>query len=373
MKKYIPFVFLILLTAALAGTASAVFVSNSLERYAASLLNDRRFAALAPVQHGSSPATLEEALGAVQEASLNSMVFFVDEQMVTTTPRAPLAGGDFIQGEGVVVSADGWMLTTQSQLSRYADGGGVYSGFSVLHGYDTFVVEQVIEDTQTDAVAIRVQGAQGWTPLELAKSDEVISGETVFGIGMLGEVYTSSVVRRALPEGEVIVPIEEPRAVWQLAQSLSAGTPLLTSQAKLFGFMNEDGYGVPAQALRPFLKQVLRGSSVVHAGLGVFVSDLSQVSSHTQEWAQKYHEGVRVSLPLGARTATVKGGPADNSGLTVGDILLAIDDVAITKTTTPADILATYAPGQQITVRVARDGEVKDMPITLGAWEELVY
>lgn len=88
---------------------------------------------------------------------------------------------------------------------------------------------------------------------------------------------------------------------------------------------------------------------------------------------QGYSEGALVVTPAGERSATVQKGPADIAGLTDGDIILAIDDVRITAVTTCADILAMYAPGQQVTLRVARNGEVKDMQVTLGAWEELVY
>lgn len=373
MQKSLTFIVFTLVAAALAGTASAVLVSNSLERYAASLLDDRRFAALAPLQRTLTPTTLEESLVAVQETMLNSVVFIIDEdaQRSIRSPFTPEK--KFVHGEAVIVSADGWIVTTQTQLARYADGGGAYSGFSVMRNGEVFAVEKIVEDTQTDAVAIRVVGAQGWTPVELAESDEVLPGGSIFGIGSFGEVYVASLISRDMQDEDTIVPAEEPLAVWSFSEDIATGTPLLTAQARLFGFVNKDGYAVPAQALRPFIKQALRGSPITHAALGASLTDLSLLSSLTPEITQGYIEGALVIAPIGSRTATVQNGPADAAGLTEGDIILALDDVRITRVVTCADILATYAPGQEVTLRVVRNGEVRDMRVTLGTWEELVY
>jgi S1-C subfamily serine protease len=373
MQKHISFIFLTLIIAALAGTASAVLVSNSLERYAASLLDDRRFAALAPLQHTLSPTTLEESLVAIQETMLNSVVVIIDEDGGRATKSSFSSEEKLVHGEGIIVSADGWIVTTHAQLARYVNGKGEYAGFSIVRGGEIFVVEKIVKDTQTDAVAIRVKGAQGWTPVELAESDEVFPGGTIFGIGSLGEVRVTSLVVRGIQDEDSIVPAEEPSAVWSISESLPAGTPLLTGQTRLFGFVDDEGYAVPAQAIRSFIKQALRGSVIAHAALGVSIAELSHLSSLSNVVTQGYSEGALVIAPAGERTATVQNGPADSAGLTDGDIILALDDIRITKKTTCADILATYAPGQQVALRVARNGEVRDVQVTLGVWEELIY
>lgn len=373
MQKPLSFLFFMLLAAALAGSTAAVVVSNSLERYAATLLDDRRFAAFAPSKSTQIPTTLDESLIEVQETVLNSLVLFVDEdaQMSTTSPV--LTDADFVYGEGVVVSADGWIMTTREQLARYQNAREGYTGFVVIRGGETFTVERIVEDTQTNAVAVLVQNATGWTPVEFTESDEVLPGATVFGVGRLGEVFTASATRRGVFEAESIVPAEEPHALWIISETFDAGTPVLTAQNRLFGLATSNGYVLPAQALRPFIRQALRGSSITHAALGTYILDLAYPSSLSDELRQGYTSGALVIAKTGERTAIVKNSPADKAGLTDGDIILAIDDVRITSTVTCADILATYAPGQAVTLRVVRSGEVRDMELTLGTWEELLY
>lgn len=373
MQKSLSFLTLTLVAAAFAGTAAAVMVSNSLERYAATLLDDRRFAAFAPSKNTQAPTSLEESLLEVQETMSNAMVYFIDENAQTSVASPVRTDADFVHGSGLVVSADGWIVTTREQLERYQDAREGYAGFEVMRGGEVFTVERVVEDTQTNAVAILVQQASGWTPVEFAESDEVLPGGNVFGVGALGEVFTASATRRGIFEVESVVPAEEPHALWVISEMLEPGTPVLSAQSRLFGLVTSEGYVLPAQALRPFIRQALRGSAITHAGLGAYIIDLAQPSSLSPELTQGYASGALLLAKTGERTAVVKNGPADKAGLTDGDIILAIDDVRLTNSVTCADILATYAPGQTVTVQVVRSGEVRDMEITLGTWEELLY
>lgn len=368
MQKHLTLLVLTLIAAALAGTAAAVLVSNSLERYAETLLNDRRFAALTPITHSAAPSTLEEALLGVREVQLNATAFFVDAE------NSASVGANVVQGQGIVIGADGWIVTDAAQLARYATRTGTYEGFAAVQSGKTYAIDRVVKDTQTSAVAIRVQNAQGWTPVELAESDEVLPGGTIFGLGESGEVMTAFTVLRASVTSVPQVPADEPDAQWRIAGSFAEGVPVLTTQSRLFGFTTGEGTVMPAQALRPFIRQALRGATTItHAGLGMRIVDLSLPSTLAPEVTQNYNEGALIMAAAGERTGIIKGSPADSAGLTDGDIILAIDDVRITSTITCADILATYAPGQEVALRVARSGEVQEMQVTLGTWEELIY
>lgn len=373
MQKNLSFLVFALLAAACAGAAAAVLVSQSLERYAQTLLDDRRFAAFVQNKNTQIPTTLEESLISIQEAVVNSVVLFVDEDLQTQGVNPVQSGNEVVRGEGMIVSADGWILTTREQLAAYQRTKEGYAGFAVLRAGELFQVERVIEDTQTTAIAVQVQGASGWTPIEFAQSDEVLPGATVFGIGTLGEVVSTSGTYRGTQAGEGSVPAEEPRALWTLSHVLSPGTPVLSAQKKFFGWVTEAGDVLPAQSLRPFVRQALRGAEIVHAGFGAYVFDLAQPSSLSPEDTQGYTAGALILAKAGERTAIIKSGPADSAGLTDGDIILAINDIPITGMVTCADILATYAPEQTLTLRVARGGEVKDLELTLGTWEELIY
>ena len=58
--------------------------------------------------------------------------------------------------------------------------------------------------------------------------------------------------------------------------------------------------------------------------------------------------------------------PADRAGITIGDILLALDDAPIADTDDVQAILAGREVGAVVKARVLRGGEVREVEITLG-------
>jgi serine protease Do len=60
------------------------------------------------------------------------------------------------------------------------------------------------------------------------------------------------------------------------------------------------------------------------------------------------------------------GGPADQGGLLLGDVLLEIDGAALSD---PGDLLAHLGPdriGQSVATRVIRGGQAKTISVTVG-------
>jgi len=62
----------------------------------------------------------------------------------------------------------------------------------------------------------------------------------------------------------------------------------------------------------------------------------------------------------------VSGSPADDAGLQAGDIITAIDGLAVDRDN-PLDLqVLRFAPGDAITLDVLRDGESLQLEATLG-------
>jgi len=60
------------------------------------------------------------------------------------------------------------------------------------------------------------------------------------------------------------------------------------------------------------------------------------------------------------------GSPADEAGLRAGDVITAVDDETIDSAQTLVDLIATYAPGDEITVTAEFRGRSTDYAVTLG-------
>jgi hypothetical protein len=70
-------------------------------------------------------------------------------------------------------------------------------------------------------------------------------------------------------------------------------------------------------------------------------------------------------------TTILPGGAASRAGLTEGDVIRQLDDIPINNFTELVGNLLKYEPDTQALLKVERDGQVYDVPITLGGWEDL--
>jgi len=60
------------------------------------------------------------------------------------------------------------------------------------------------------------------------------------------------------------------------------------------------------------------------------------------------------------------GGPAERAGLRAGDVITRVGAQETPDTTALSQALAAASPGDKVTVTVTRDGEQRDVQITLG-------
>lgn len=359
MQKSFLFTTFLVCASLCAGAVSALATTSVLERYAESLNDRERFRALlADFPRASSTSSVDTLRTLKERVGQSTVSLVVDGEE---------------QGIGVVVSADGWVMTTRDALLRIGNEDAVLANGRLHVRGESFAIDEVVFDTQTDLVAVRAVGAQGWLPIELADTSELpLPGSMVYAASHAFDIAPVGLRGRLFAYEDEPSPAEA-HAEAVLAESVGVGSLLFTSDAKLFGFALDEHEAVAVPAMRPFLKSMLRSTSVAHAGLGAWTIDLSQSPTLLKEVTHGRTAGALVRAPLGERTGILPNGPADHAGIADGDILLAIDDVQITDTVSCADLLVLYAPGQEVRVRIDRSGEVRDMRVTLGTWEELVY
>ena len=347
MQKSFLFVLIILFTAACVGASSAILVTRSLEQYAQSLLSDQQFSAIASRISRSVSETQSDVRKEVQETAQHTLAYVVNDENV-------------LYATGVVLSADGWLLVPQEPFSSFLKKDATLGAFTVWYNGASYRIETVQENALYPVLALRAAEAQGFTVTDAAFAGEVLLGESLYAMPRAQEMHTltfAGEVPLTLP-----TPLETARPVYVSGEALSVFAPLFSEDARWFGFITPGRDVLSAQEVWPFVKQVIRGEDVAHAALGAWGSE-----HFTGEG------GVRIVAPKGERTGIVKGGSADIFGLLDDDVIIALDDIYITPTMSFADILAQYAPGQEVTLRVKRGGEVREMPVVLGTREELVY
>ena len=89
------------------------------------------------------------------------------------------------------------------------------------------------------------------------------------------------------------------------------------------------------------------------------------------EWPHgRAHLGVYVrQLEEGAEVRqVVPGSPASEAGLREGDLILAVDDDAVTRETPLAGLIAAHEPGDVVVLTVERAGREREIEVELGEW-----
>jgi putative serine protease PepD len=133
---------------------------------------------------GSNSSDTTSAVGAVAKKALPSVV-----QVNETTSSVTGVGS------GMVVSADGLILTNNHVIADYVSEGGTltvttYDG----HTYNAKVIGYITAD---DIAVIQAEGVSGWTPVSFADSSQVQVGDSVVAIGSpddLQNTVTSGIV-----------------------------------------------------------------------------------------------------------------------------------------------------------------------------------
>ena len=300
----------------------------------------------------------------------------VQESVVTIETSAATAGGVFEgAGTGIVLSADGLVLTNAHVIS-----GSNEINVRLFDGA-THPAGLVGSQPDDDLAVIRVEDVADLVPAELGSSDVLQVGEPVIAIGNalnLGgqPTVTQGIVSakdRSIDDSGVA---GEPISLNDLIQTDAAinpgnsGGPLLDAAGQVVGIntaiiaeSQNIGFAIAIDPVKPLIEELRNGGGDITpdtAFLGVQTVDLSGVD-----------DAVRNQLGIvaeeGAFVAEVTPGTgADDAGIEDGDVIVAIDGEAIDTSTDVANAVRDHEPGDQVELRIERDGEEQTITATLG-------
>jgi len=275
-----------------------------------------------------------------------------------------------VQGSGFVYNFSGamWIVTNHHVVYGATN---VSVTFSSGNGYAATVNGT---DPYADLAVLRVNApATEFKPLEIASSSTLKVGEPVIAIGnpygLVGSLTTGvvSALGRTITEqqytgGYAIANIIQTSAPINPGNS---GGPLLNYNGTVVGITtaiveNSQGLGfaIPSNTiLREMHSLVTNGSYDGHSYLGVAGNDMDY------ETAQTYSTNVTYGWRIAQVTA---GGPADNAGVKVGDIIIGING-------TPArnmDEMSSYLeentlPTETVILNIARGNQTQDIQVVL--------
>ena len=270
-------------------------------------------------------------------------------------------------GSGVILTEDGYIATCAHVVN------GAKSIKVTLNDDTSYDAEIVGADTRNDIAIIKIE-ATGLVPASLGDSAMLTVGEDVIAIGNpLGELrgtatsgIISAVKRTVEVEGNTMELVQTDAAI----SPGNSGGGLFNSSGKLIGIVNAKvsdtsaeglGFAIPINNVLKEINDLLNYGYVTgRAYLGVYTQNVTLRS----DYGYFFSNGTNcVQI-----ADVVKDSAADRAGLKVGDLILAVDDTAITSNSDLTDMIARYNAGDTATFTIQRDGSRREVQVTFGEY-----
>jgi putative serine protease PepD len=313
-----------------------------------------------------STSTVSQSQAPAADGSVESVAQKVLPSVVKIDVTGPQGSGS---GSGIILTADGTILTNNHVVEVAAEGGSIEVSFDDGTSAEAEILGT---DPLTDTAVIQASDVSGLTPATIGKSANLGVGEGVVAIGSpygLDATVTSGIVSAldrpvnvgsddqgnsttypAIQTDAAINPgnsggplVDMTGAVVGINSSIrtaASQSPYGQSESGSIGL----GFAIPIDEVMPIVDQMAAGETPTHARLGIRVGD--------------DESGARI-------TEVTEGSTAAEAGIEAGDVITSVDDRRITGADSLVATIRSYRPGDQVEVTWTRDGESRSATVTL--------
>lgn len=271
-------------------------------------------------------------------------------------------------GTGFIITKDGYIVTNQHVVKYAQSDPDIYYVTVSLPGEEEPVEAKIVgTDVQTDIAVLKVDYPEDLPCVTLGSSDTLQTGELVIAIGnalgTLDDTVTVGVVsatdRVIKKDGYSINVIQTDAAI----NNGNSGGPLINSFGEVIGITNAKmvtdtseglGFAIPIDTVKEIIEDLINYGKVIDRPfLGVSVV--------------KIEDGAYYGVAQGVYAAQmVPGGPADQAGIEIGDLILSMDGFAITESDDIIDVRDKHNVGDVIEVVVVRNGKEMTLSLEIG-------
>ncbi len=304
---------------------------------------------------------------AVQEAVIQK----VEPSVVQVNVQLPNGAGI---GSGVIIDKRGYIVTNNHVVD------GAQAIQVVLFDGRSLPAQLVGTDPLDDLAIIKINPPANIVTATIGDSSKVKVGEDVLAIGNpLGNTQTVtngivSALNRTVIEGQgssAVIPdaIQTDAPI----NPGNSGGALVDLQGNLIGIptveaidpefntpANGVGFAIPSNRVSFIASQIIQTGHVTHTGraaLGISAESVDPFLAAQDNLSVDH--GVLI-------TNVQSGGPAAQAGLQPGDVIVQINNAQVTDLSTLEDVLASYSPGQTVSVHVYRGNQQLTVNVRLG-------
>ena len=266
-------------------------------------------------------------------------------------------------GSGVIITEDGYIVTNNHVIE------GATNIEVTLNSNQTYKATLVGADPATDVALLKIE-ANGLPTIPFGDSDKLRLGEWVIAIGSpydLRSTITAGIVSakgRSMPNYTGEFKIESFIQTDAAVNPGNSGGALVDKNGNLVGIntaiISQTGsysgysFAVPANIVKKIVYDLMDFGSVKRAVLGITMQPVDD----------KIAKELKLSSLNGVYIVEVsKSGAADQAGVKVGDVLIAIDSTKITTPSSVQEAVSRFSPGDKAKLTVIRDGKEKVLEV----------
>lgn len=337
MKNLWAIILITLLIALSTSVVTSVYTNRYLDNYLASLNVDVPLEDRFVQGPRALPGTYEESLERIDDVREVSLAGLVGAYNEAAGVNQLIYREDIFQV--VAITSDGWFLHPTTLVSPQG-------GYSVIKDGKSYEVTDFVNIS--GATLVKVEGLS-LEPVAFAKTRDFVSGNQFLEVGQ-DYVKLNALVRAGLLDNRGQAFSDEESVYWEVRDEISDPTLIFDTTGQFVGVSNIQNTVKPIHTMIADIQSALSGGeeSTLTFGLtGVFLTD---AINHPEGWPTV---GYYVSS---ARAET---------SFEAGDVILSVDGALIAEPDDFTDLLASYELGEEVSVRVWRDGETLELISTV--------
>ncbi len=275
-------------------------------------------------------------------------------------------------GSGIIISEDGYILTnnhvvsSSSSESYYAVSEATKLTVTLFNDETEYEAKVVGTDEQTDLAVIKIDKT-GLPKAEFADSDNIKVGEFAMAVGNPLGMESSitcgviSAVNRKITDtdGKSYTLIQTDAAI----NAGNSGGALVNSQGQVIGVntlklqgegIEGMGFAIPINSTEDITSQLIEYSKVRRPYIGITGMDLDEKTAKAND------------LVVGIYVKAIDDfSAAEKAGIKIGDVIIEADGKKISTMDELTEIKNSHQIGDEMKIKVNRDGEERELTVKL--------
>ncbi len=285
------------------------------------------------------------------------------------------------QGTGMIISANGLVVTNNHVIAVAAQGGTI----TVTRSGSTTALPATLVGTNPidDVALIRINGASKLPAVTFGNSNALVVGDAVVAIGnalglAAGTPTVTQGIVSALGRTVTAGSSTTSETLSNMIQTDAAinpgnsGGPLLDAQGDVIGMntavagtlpdgtnAQNIGFAIPVSTIESLLKSLMAGQSVVNHGAFIGVEVMSMTPTLQLQYGFSVSTGAVVM-------SVIPNTGASRAGVRQGDIIVSLNGMTINNTQDLTSVLSGLRPGDTAKLGIVRGTQHITLSVILG-------